>query len=63
MAAASVPPAVVERVVETLTHHFAHDELTEADLEARRQGSGGRPGPETRRAWCASRGVSKDLGR
>jgi hypothetical protein len=33
--AASIPPAAVERVVETLTHHFAHDELTEADLEAR----------------------------
>jgi hypothetical protein len=33
--ATQVPPAAVERVVQVLTHHFAHDEITEEDFETR----------------------------
>jgi Domain of unknown function (DUF1707)/Cell wall-active antibiotics response 4TMS YvqF len=32
-----LPSAARERVVEVLTHHFANDELTEAELDARLQ--------------------------
>jgi hypothetical protein len=32
-----LPPAARERVVEILSHHFANDVLTDADLEARLQ--------------------------
>lgn len=33
--AGQVPPAALERAVATLTDQFAHDEITEADFEAR----------------------------
>jgi hypothetical protein len=33
--ATQIPPAAVERAVQVLTHHFAHDEITEEDFEAR----------------------------